>query len=195
MVRIMSDKDIMLYQKYSFCKEQFAISVCRIEPENNIHIILEAFSLQKDMPLVIVGNWQGSNYGLRIYQSYVQFANIYLLDPIYNSKKINFLRSRACLYIHGHSAGGTNPSLVEAMFLELPIFAFDCVYNRYTTENQCAYWSNVDELYAYITQRDKLQLGQMGKRMKMIADNKYRWTNIVSKYEALFSKETFPGLL
>jgi glycosyltransferase involved in cell wall biosynthesis len=190
MVRIISDKNNLLYPEYSFYKEQYAISVCRIEPENNIHIILQAFSLQKYMPLVMVGNWQDSKYGLQVYQAYDHISNIHLLDPIYNSKKINFLRSHAHLYIHGHSAGGTNPSLVEAMFFGLPIFAFDCVYNRYTTENQCVYWSNVDELYTSIIQRDKLSLKSMGKKMKTIADSKYRWANIVSKYEALFNKDS-----
>jgi glycosyltransferase involved in cell wall biosynthesis len=175
---------------YSFCTEQYAISVCRIEPENNMHIILKAFSRQNNIPLVVVGNWRNSNYGLQLLKTYMQFTHIFLLGPIYEPDELNFLRSHARLYIHGHSAGGTNPSLVEAMFLGLPIFAFDCVYNRFTTENQCAYWANMDELYTYIIQQDKLQLEQMGKRMKMIADNKYRWDGIVAKYESLFNKGT-----
>jgi glycosyltransferase involved in cell wall biosynthesis len=177
---------VSYFEKYSFCSEKYAVSVCRIEPENNIHFILEAFSRQKYMLLVVIGNWQNSNYGSNLLKIYNRFKNIFLLDPIYESNELNFLRSHACLYIHGHSAGGTNPSLVEAMFLGLPVFAFDCVYNRYTTENQCVYWASVDKLYTYIIQRDKLQLGQMGKKMKMIADNKYRWDGIVSKYEALY---------
>ncbi|MDR2176830.1 MAG: hypothetical protein LBP20_02175, partial [Treponema sp.] len=63
----------------------------------------------------------------------------------------------------------------------------DCVYNRYTTENQCVYWLNADELYTHIIHRDRLRLEYMGKKMKLIADSKYRWDRIVSKYEALFS--------
>ena len=60
-----------------------------------------------------------------------------MLDPVYDLHRVNWLRSHAAVYIHGHSAGGTNPSLVEAMCLGLPVFAFDCVYNRATTENRC----------------------------------------------------------
>jgi glycosyltransferase involved in cell wall biosynthesis len=174
-------------ETYSFCGNKYAITVCRIEPENNIHVILEAFSRQKEIPLVVIGNWQNSNYGLQLLQAYSHCNHIYLLDPVYEYRKLSFLRSHAYLYIHGHSAGGTNPSLVEAMFIGLPIFAYDCVYNRYTTENQCVYWVNSDELYDCIIRRDKLQLECVGKKMKMIADSKYRWNSIVAKYERLFN--------
>jgi glycosyltransferase involved in cell wall biosynthesis len=173
-------------QEYSFCEKPYAITVCRIEPENNVHLVLEAFSRQTAMPLVTVGNWKNSGYGLALLQEYTRFTHIHLLDPIYDPEKINALRSYSSLYVHGHSAGGTNPSLVEAMFLGLPIFAFDCVYNRYTTENQCVYWSTVDELYNYLTQYNWLKLDSIGKNMKVIAEHRYRWDTIVSKYEALF---------
>jgi glycosyltransferase involved in cell wall biosynthesis len=177
----------MIYpEEYSFYKEHYAISVCRIEPENNTHLILEAFSRQAEIPLVIIGNWKHSDYGLNLLQKYTTFTHIHLLDPIYDSERINFLRSNALLYIHGHSAGGTNPSLVEAMFLGLPIFAFDCVYNRYTTENKCAYWSNAGELYQHISHLDDSKLDIIRKKMKAIAERKYRWNIIASKYEALY---------
>jgi len=165
----------------------YAITVCRIEPENNTHLVLEAFSRQTELPLVAVGNWKNSEYGLGLLEKYAGFPHIHLLDPIYDSEKINALRSNAFVYVHGHSAGGTNPSLVEAMFLSLPVFAFDCVYNRYTTENQCVYWSNADELYAYISQYENAKLAGIGKNMKLIADNRYRWNTIVAKYESLFA--------
>jgi putative lipase involved disintegration of autophagic bodies len=48
--------------------------------------------------------------------------------------------------VHGHSAGGTNPSLVEAMNFGLPILAFDCVYNRATTEDKCKYWKTAEDI-------------------------------------------------
>jgi glycosyltransferase involved in cell wall biosynthesis len=173
-------------QENDFCKIFYAICVCRVEPENNIHLILEAFSKQTEIPLVIVGNWKNSSYGLTLLKKYVDFTHLYLLNPIYDSDTIDSLRSNASIYVHGHSAGGTNPSLVEAMFLGLPVLAFDCVYNRYTTENQGLFWSNVDELYTYIVQYENLKFGNMGKKMKQIAERRYIWNKITSQYEALF---------
>lgn len=176
----------ILVQEYPFCREKYAITVCRIEPENNINYILQAFSKQAKISLVMIGNWKNSDYGLELLNKYSQLAHIHLLDPVYDAERINFLRSHALVYIHGHSAGGTNPSVIEAMFLGIPIFAFDCTYNRYTTENQCIYWSNPDELYHYILQIDTLNLNDIGEKMKLVADDKYRWKIIASEYEALF---------
>lgn len=71
---------------------------------------------------------------------YGDCENIHLLSPIYDVKVLNVLRSHCCYYIHGHSAGGTNPSLVEAMFFNKPILAYDVIYNRETTENKADYF-------------------------------------------------------
>jgi glycosyltransferase involved in cell wall biosynthesis len=177
---------VMMSDSRVNCCSEYAITVCRIEPENNIDIILDAFSRQNRISIKIIGNWKNSKYGIQLFKKYENFSHIILLDPIYDYDKINILRSRACLYIHGHSAGGTNPSLVEAMFMGLPIFAFDCIYNRYTTENQCRYWSGLDELCALITGINFMDLKSIARRMKSIADRRYRWENIVKKYEALF---------
>jgi glycosyltransferase involved in cell wall biosynthesis len=166
--------------------EPYAITVCRIEPENNIHLILDAFSKQTKLPLLIIGNWENSAYGENLLEKYKDASHIHLLEPIYEADKINSLRSNAYLYVHGHSAGGTNPSLVEAMSLSLPVFAFDCIYNRYTTENKCIYWNNANELYLHISQCKKTSLDNLGMKMKSIADSRYKWNDIISKYESLF---------
>lgn len=176
--------DDSLFEKYPFCRSPYAATVCRIEPENNIHLILEAFSHRPEKNLVLVGNWEKSEYGRTLKEKYSAFKNLHLLNPVYEPHEVNWLRSNAALYIHGHSAGGTNPSLVEAMNLALPILAFDCVYNRAATEEKCLYWKTAADLEKLLLTEEKtlaeiaVRMGEAGKRL-------YSWERIASEYNAL----------
>ena len=165
---------------YGVEKINYAISVCRIEPENNCHMILEAFS-KTDRKLVYIGNWDRSEYGRQLKEKYSKFYNICIHNPEYNLDTLFVLRSNAAMYIHGHSAGGTNPSLVEAMFFGKPIIAYDCIYNRATTDNQACYFGNADDLNAVLRKEDL-----NGDIMKVIAKERYTWKKIASQYEALY---------
>src|SRR5690606_38648906 len=107
--------------------------------------------------LVIVGNWENSEYGNKLLEAYGSFDNLYLLPPIYNQNELDEIRGNCYVYIHGHSAGGTNPSLVEAMCLGLPILAYDVDYNRFTTKNIAIYFGNEIELYEIL--RGKISNG------------------------------------
>ena len=109
-----------------------------------------------------------------------------MLDPIYNQKDIDVLRSNCFIYIHGHSAGGTNPSLVEAMFLELPIISFDVSYNRETTHNQSMYFDSKQQLIDILKGLDKIDLKADAQSMKCIADKEYTWPIIAEKYANVF---------
>lgn len=164
----------------------FAFKVCRIEPENNIHLILEAFS-ESDTNLVIVGNWNNNEYGKNLKKTYKK-KNIYLLDPIYNQEQLNEIRSNCFLYIHGHSAGGTNPSLVEAMCLGLPILAYNVSYNKFTTHNEALYFQNKEEIIINLKliTEDPNILKRNSIKMKEISINEYKWHIISDKYKNLF---------
>jgi len=172
--------------QYTFLNDKYAFKVCRIEPENNLDIILEAFSYCNSLPVVIVGNWSNSDYGVELRQKYEKYQHIYILDPIYNQKDIDTLRSNCFIYIHGHSAGGTNPSLVEAMFLGLPVIAFGASFNRETTHNQSIYFENKQQLISIIEDLDKIDLKNIAKSMKCIADKEYTWPIIAEKYANVF---------
>jgi len=171
---------------YNSINTKYAITVCRIEPENKIHIILEAFAKFKTLDIIIVGNWNNSKYGINCFKKYKSYSNIKMLDPIYDNKKITALRKNAYLYIHGHSAGGTNPSLVEAMYLGLPVLAYDCVYNRETTENKAIYWDTADELYNILSGLKEENIKRIGTELKEIADRRYTWKTISEKYNNIF---------
>ena len=163
----------------------FAFGVCRIEPENNVHLLLEAFTDLTPMPLVIVGNWAHSEYGNSLKAKYMGNPWIAIHDPIYDQTKLNTMRSRCTLYLHGHSCGGTNPSLVEAMYLRLAVAAFDCDFNRETTENKAIYFKNAEELRKLVHSLTGAQLQQVADSMKKIADRRYTWKRIADCYAKL----------
>lgn len=166
--------------RFSLEPGKFAVTVCRIEPENNCHLTLDAFS-RTDKKLIFIGNWNRSEYGRELKDKYSKFSNIIIQDPIYDVDILYALRKKAGLYIHGHSAGGTNPSLVEAMFFGCPILAYDCVYNRESTSSRALYWADSNELVALLND------GRMnGAVMKQIAEEQYTWKQITRQYEELY---------
>lgn len=168
--------------KHPFLAEAYAFKVCRIEPENNIHLVLEAFARHGKMPLVLVGNWSHSEYGRELRQLYRQYRHLHLLDPIYEPTELNTLRSNCSLYVHGHSAGGTNPSLVEAMYLQLPILSYGVIYNRITTQGRALYFDTVEDLLAALKELPQTDLGKIAQHLKWIADLRYTWATIAAKY-------------
>lgn len=159
----------------------YALALCRIEPENNVAVILEAFD-DSDLPLVFVGNWSNSEYGRNLRSKYAGSSNIVMLDPVYEPSALFRIRQNASTYIHGHSAGGTNPALVEMMHVGHPILAFDCSFNRYTTENRAAYFGSAIELARLV---DNLPQISNGPAMASIADRRYRWNVIGADYFTL----------
>ena len=183
--QVLQVEDDSLFEKYPFCHTPYAITVCRIEPENNVHLILEAFSKMPEKNLVFVGNWERSDYGKCLKEKYSGFANIHLLDPVYEPHTVNWLRSNAELYVHGHSAGGTNPSLVEAMNLGLSVLAFDCVYNRATTEDKAMYWKTSDDIVRIIIEESS-RFEEVACAMKEAGKRLYSWKTIAGQYNALY---------
>lgn len=167
------------------CSPGYALALCRIEPENNIDMILEAFS-SSSRDLVFVGNWDSSDYGRRLRSRYAASANLHLLDPIYDPEDLYRIRAAAGFYVHGHSAGGTNPSLVEMMHFGLPVVTFDCVYNRHTTESRAEYFSSSLQLGVIIAGEIR---ADSGSRMKEIANRKYRWSIVADQYFEVLSAE------
>lgn len=176
------DLDENYFLDFPFLQEEYAFKVCRIEPENNVHLIVESFAKNPICPLVIVGNWNHSQYGKQLKTKFENSPSIYLLDPIYDSFLLNLLRANARIYVHGHSAGGTNPSLVEAMYLGLPIISFDVAYNRETTENQALYFSDAESLNHLLLKIDTNGLNKISQKMKAIAERRYRWDIVSTKY-------------
>lgn len=179
--RVLSDDFVnKTLSQYGLSKREYAITVCRIEPENNSHLILEAFS-RTDKSLVFVGNWDHSEYSRGLKSKYSKFRNIRILDAIYDLDVLYALRSNAGIYMHGHSAGGTNPSLVEAMFFGVPIFAFDVVYNRETTGNKAYYFRTAEDIEKLLSIENP-----DGRMMREFAEENYTWRRVAAQYVSLY---------
>lgn len=177
-----------ILRKYQLPKNGYSLALCRIEPENNVEMILKAFVLSGDL-LAFIGNWHNSEFGRRMKEEYGTIANIKLLEPIYDIKVLNVLRTYCKFYLHGHSAGGTNPSLVEAMYFGRPVFAFNVVYNRETTEGKAGYFGNEQELIALMSRACEEVWKKNGEAMREIAHRRYCWSVIADKYEQLYLKK------
>ena len=93
---------------------------------------------------------------------------------------------QAKCYIHGHSAGGTNPSLVEMMHFGIPVIAFDCDFNRFSTDECAFYFDKAETLRSVLTQIDSSAARGVGEEMLRIANSKYTWKEIGRKYFDLF---------
>ena len=178
--------DEKLQKEYGLTPQGYYFNVARIEPENNIHVMLESFAHMPDRQLVLVGNWKKNRYGAELLNQFKDYKNIKMFDPIYEKKEINLLRSNCKVYIHPHSVGGTNPSLVEAMYLGLPIMAFDVIYNRMTTENKALYFKDVESLCSLVEQIDDGKLKMIAIDMDEISNRRYLWETISKKYVDLY---------
>lgn len=173
--------------------ECYALAICRIEPENNVAMILEAFASCTALPLVFVGNWNNSVFGRELRHRYADHDHLYLLDPIYDVGVLRTLRGNAAVYVHGHSAGGTNPSLVEMMHFGLPILAYDCVFNRYTTEDKAIFFKDAESLRRSLVTLDTAEAAHIGVEIRRIALDRYTWDAIGRAYfELLLGKKLEP---
>ena len=159
------------------------MALCRIEPENNVELILESFSRTKKK-IKFIGNWNNSDFGKEMKAKYQEFANIDIADPIYDIQSLMDIRQKCSFYVHGHSAGGTNPSLVEMMHFNKDIVAFDCNYNRASTEDKAEFFSNVEQLVTLINSSTQFNNAD---DMREIAQRRYTWAIVKQQYFDLFN--------
>lgn len=174
------DRQNAILNFYDLKPGEYDIALCRIEPENNCHITLEAFR-RTNRKIVFIGNWNHSDYSRNLYDTYHDSPNLKLLGAIYDLDILYALRINAKRYIHGHRAGGTNPSLVEAMFFGKPILAYDVIYNRETTRNLAYYFTSADELIELLNRKDL-----SGEKCSDYARQEYVWHKIAAQYEKLY---------
>ncbi|RSV14198.1 DUF1972 domain-containing protein [Sphingomonas sp. ABOLG] len=159
------------------------LAIARIEPENNTETIIQG-CIAAGVPLVFIGNWRANAYGLALRELYGDATGITLLDPIYDQAGLEPWRAGAIGYIHGHSVGGTNPSLVEALFHTSRMASFDCAFNRATLSGAGSYFTDADSLAVLL--RDGLTPIEDEELAQLRAT--YRWDAIAARYLGLLQR-------
>ncbi len=172
-----------IVKKYPFLNYKYDVSVSRAQEDMNIHVLLEAYKMIPNRNLVVISNWEISEYGINLKEKFKnEFSNIHLIDAIYDLQELNTIRSNASLYYHTHSLCGTAPSLVEAMYIGLPVFCYDVPTNRSSTENKSYYFTDYNSLVDLLNNLNDDDVNNLALSMKEIADRRYTWQRITSIY-------------
>lgn len=180
-----------LLSEWGLAKEKYYILVGRLEPENHILEILEGFKQSNTkMKLIVLGDHKAKN-------SYVEKLitikdeRIHLIGTVFDSCKLEALRYYSIAYFHGHSVGGTNPSLLEALGCSNPVIAHDNVFNREVARDAAVYFENNESIPKLINEieNDVGKRERMGEKGLGIISNFYTWDIIVDKYVALMGDD------
>lgn len=176
-------------EKYPFVKnERYAVSVSRAQLDNNIHIVLEAFESFSDYKIVLISNWNISDYGKSLKEKYKNHSNMILMDAIYDKDELDYIRGNGTVYIHSHSRCGTAPSLVEAMSLGNAIISFDVPTNRETTHNKAFYFDNSNTLIQQLLSLKAEEITKNKSAMKKIAKSEYTWEVVSNQYKEIIER-------
>jgi glycosyltransferase involved in cell wall biosynthesis len=177
--------DQSVLKKFNLQNSDYYLVVCRLEPENNVSMIIEGYRSSLTVkPLVIVGNLTDNKYVNNLFSKY-NSENVRFVGAIFDRKELNSLRYYCKAYIHGHSVGGTNPSLLEAMGSRNIVLCHDNQFNREVTGNAQSYFANSQECAAMIRRIDEMseeELYVFRERAVERIRNYYNWEAILKKY-------------
>lgn len=146
---VFTQTDASVPENYELNADQYFLLVARMEPENNIEMILRGYlEANHRYPLLVIGNME-NKFGKYLTSGY-NHQSIQFAGSVYDQHTLNNLRYYSTRYFHGHSVGGTNPSLLEAMACRCNIAAHDNAFNKAVLQNEADYFSTVNEVATII---------------------------------------------
>jgi glycosyltransferase involved in cell wall biosynthesis len=180
---LVTQVDESLLAKKNLKKETYNLLIARMEPENNIETIIKGHLLTNSLlPLIIIGSYT-NRFGTYLKKTYAS-DKIVFFGPIYDLSFLNSLRFYSNLYFHGHSVGGTNPSLLEAMASHALIAAHDNVFNRTVLGDDAFYFSTATDIADLIKQNlRKSHFNTFIKTNDEKIKHLYGWDKIINQLE------------
>lgn len=183
---VYTNPDIGILEKYALKPGEYYLAIARMEPENNIEMIVKGYlAADTAFPLLLIGN-TATKHGKHLLSAYNN-PRVRFIGGLYDEAALNDLRYHSRTYFHGHSAGGTNPSLLEAMACGSAVAAHDNAFNRAVTLTEADYFADAAAI-ARIIEKPITDLEHERRkavnyeRIKTI----YSHNTIIAQYEALF---------
>ena len=181
---IFKDNHCLLLEEFDLTPYEYDMLIARLEPENSIEIILDGRAKSNCKRKFLVVGSHNTSYGEYLKKKYAPFYDIKFIGGIYDINKLNNLRYYTNLYFHGHTVGGTNPSLLEAMASGSLVCANDNPFNRYILEADALYFKTPNDVTLYINEvkynQPVYQQFIANNRKKI--EEKYSWDNIINQY-------------
>lgn len=183
------EKSLELLHKMHLQPYQYDLLIARFEQENNIEMILKSYKAHNRRKLLLIGKYEANAFGKKLYEDYKDHEFIEFKGPVFDMNSLNVLRYYSCLYLHGHSVGGTNPSLLEAIAANALVVAHNNVFNKDVLGDEAYYFSSVEDLCSLLKKNI-----QKNKHNKWLSINRekitkyYNWEIITEQLETLFLK-------
>ena len=175
---------------------EYYLVVGRFVPENNVEKIVREFMKSDTSRKLALITTEDEKFYRELDEKlgFSQDERICFTGPVYDQELLKKIREKAFAYLHGHSVGGTNPSLLEALGSTKLNLLFDVGFNREVGENAALYWTGEKgSLSGLIKKADQLsdeQINTYGLLAKRRIEDSYRWESIVDQYQELFHKES-----
>ncbi|WP_242360415.1 DUF1972 domain-containing protein [Anaeromyxobacter sp. SG17] len=185
--RLESIPDHSPLRRWGLVEGEYYIVVCRLEPENNLLELIEGFEASDcGRPLVILGNIDKPNRYVRQLLAH-RGEHVRFIGTVFDPGVLRALRYHAAAYLHGHSVGGTNPSLLEAMACRNIVIAHDNPFNREVLRDSGLFFSTSSDVRRHIQriERGGPDVKSMGTRAALIVAATYTWERVTAQYLAL----------
>ena len=172
----------------------YHLIVARFEPENHVLEAVHAFRTSAEtLPLIVVGSAPYAQWYIdKVHAAARNDPRIRFTGGIYDQALLDQLYANARTYIHGHSVGGTNPSLLRAMGAGAPVLAYDVEFNREVTAERAYFWPDADALIALLdaiaSGGHDAELAGMSAAGKERILQAYQWDAVTDEYEAMLAR-------